>query len=169
MRNWLTVFGLTAVILGDCLILAQDSESELPAILVLPEDSEIMTGDSIRFQAVYVDTAGQQTDTTVVWSVIPDSLGTIDTTGLFIAELSGICAITGTLDTLTGWADIFIGDTSDVDLPVPDPAYIILPSDTTVTLGAEIHYIAYHATQSGHPGERVVDNLAWTLEGMPVG
>ncbi|UCH09311.1 MAG: Ig-like domain-containing protein, partial [Fidelibacterota bacterium] len=147
------------------------AKGEDPAIVITPDEAELTVGQSQQFQAVYIDTAGVEHDTSFTWAVSADSLGTIDTTGLFVAALPGECAVTATLDTLVGWAMVTIEaeeeDTSGHEYEFQH--LVILPRDTVVALGAEIQFQAYQPDSTDFPGEPMDTTLTWTLAGMPVG
>jgi len=153
------------------MLLAQGYGSTVPALKISPGKVTLDVGDSRQFEAVYTDTAGVESDTTVTWSVSPDSLGTIDTTGLFVAGLPGECIVIANLDTLTDWTLVTIekadgGDTSGYEYQ----HLVILPRDTIVVLGGQVQFQAYYPSDSmSLPGAPVDTALTWSLTGMPIG
>ncbi|MCK5330394.1 MAG: T9SS type A sorting domain-containing protein [Candidatus Marinimicrobia bacterium] len=84
-------------------------------------DIELTVGDSVLLEAVYIDTSGNEIDTTVAWSILPDYLGSIDNIGLFTAEEAGEGMIYATLDTLQDSVSVVI-------VPVEEPTEEELPA-----------------------------------------
>ncbi|UCD37303.1 MAG: T9SS type A sorting domain-containing protein [Fidelibacterota bacterium] len=165
------ILGITALCIIHPMVLAQGKGSPGEKLKIYPAKANLEVGESLQFQAVYVDTADVEYDTTATWAVYPDSLGTIDTDGLFIAELPGECVVIGTLDTLSDWADVTIEMEEDED-DSTEYQYrhlVIVPRDTLVLLGEEVQFAAYYPDSADFPGTSVDTTLVWSLEGMPVG
>ncbi len=138
---------------------------------IVNDDIELTVGDSVQLEAIYIDTSGNEIDTTVVWSVSPDSLGFITETGLFFADLPGECIVSADLDTLSDWISVIINmeEEEDTSGSGGSNAFIIFPEDTIITLGSQVQYLAYYLDENGDPGELVDTTLTWSLQGMPIG
>jgi len=61
----------------------------LPQIKIIPEKAELMVSDSLFLSVVYLDTGETAIDTNAVWSIKPEELGKIDTTGKMVALTEG--------------------------------------------------------------------------------
>lgn len=156
----------------DMIIEAKEDEPDdvlLPAVEIVQGDMEMFVGDSVQYTVVYINTNEVMTDTVGIWSMQPDSLGSIDSTGLFIAERPGECMIEVNVDTLNAWVYARI-------YPIVDPednedynGLVMLPRDTIVTLGEQVQYAVYYKAENGEPGDLVDSTFTWSLEGMPVG
>ncbi len=167
--------GLVIATLGELsdtvnIIVEADSDyGKLPKVEIAENDLEMFVGDSLQYTVVYIDTNEVMTDTVGIWSMQPDSLGSIDSTGLFIAERPGECMIEVNVDTLNAWVYARI-------YPIVDPednedynGLVMLPRDTIVTLGEQVQFAVYYRTDSGEPGKLADSTYIWSLEGMPVG
>ncbi|UCH62152.1 MAG: T9SS type A sorting domain-containing protein [Fidelibacterota bacterium] len=169
MKSSTTIINFTFAFFISSMLLAQGHTT--PALKIYPGKVTLEVGDSRQFEAVYTDTAEVESDTTVSWSVSPDSLGTIDTTGLFVAGSPGECIVTGTLDTLMDWTLVTIEKADGEDTTGYEYQHlVILPRDTTVVLGGQVQFQAYYPSDSvSLPGAPVDSALTWSLAGMPVG
>ena len=56
---------------------------------ILPQDTLLLVGDQVQFQAFWVDSSGVWTDTIAAWSTLGRNVGTIDENGLFTATNKG--------------------------------------------------------------------------------
>ncbi|MCH8013079.1 MAG: T9SS type A sorting domain-containing protein [Candidatus Marinimicrobia bacterium] len=104
-------------------------------------DIELIVGDSVLLEAIYVDTSGNEIDTTVVWSVSPDTLGSIDSTGLFVAEEAGGGMIYATLDTLQDSVSVVIASVEGEE-PTDEelPAIEIAQGDVETLVGDSLQF-----------------------------
>ena len=104
-------------------------------------DIELMVGDSILLEAMYIDTSGNEIDTTVAWSILPDSLGSIDSVGLLIAEEAGEGMIYATLDTLQDSVSVVIVPADDEE-PTDEelPAIEITNGDVEILVGDSLQF-----------------------------
>ncbi|MFC1731114.1 Ig-like domain-containing protein, partial [candidate division KSB1 bacterium] len=82
----------------------------IDSIKITPSVLTINVEDSIQFQAEVLDTAGILVDTTVIWSVLDNDIGTIDTTGLFIATSTGTTKVTAAIADITDTASVIVTD-----------------------------------------------------------
>ncbi len=80
----------------------------LDSIAITPKDQTIGIGDSLQFQAEVSDTAGILIDTTVTWAVLEDSIGSIDSSGLFICLSEGTTKITALVGAITDTASVTV-------------------------------------------------------------
>jgi|GEM_PF-699695 len=137
---------------------------EEPVLQLSPEDVELTVGDSVRFTAVYTDSMGGKVDTTVNWSVAPDSLGTINAEGWFTATAAGEGYVYVSLGDLADSAEVEVEDDDDSGeqrREGPGPIFVT-PSDTTVHVGNDVQFHAWYRTDSA-----VVETTAtWSLIGM---
>jgi len=167
--------GLVIATLGELsdtvniIVEADSGYVKLPKVEIVENDLEMFVGDSVQYTVVYIDTNKVMTDTVGVWTIRPDSLGSIDSTGLFIAERPGECIIEVNVDTLNAWVYARI-------YPIVDPkdnedynGLVMLPRDTIVTLGEQVQYAVYYKAENGEPGKLADSTYTWSLEGMPVG
>ncbi len=108
------------------------------ALTVSPRDTAVAIGNDVQFSATLKDTSGSEVDTTFTWSVKGQSVGTIDSTGLFTATHTGIGLVVAEVGELKASATVIVQDsTSDttgtqtitIIKPRPNP---IAPNDTTV-------------------------------------
>ncbi|MBU4444832.1 fibronectin type III domain-containing protein, partial [bacterium] len=149
----------------------EEPENTLPAIEIVGGEVEIIVGDTVQFQIVYIDTNEVEIDTVAQWSVIPDSLGSINENGVFIATGPGECVVNAELDTLSDWVLVKIDPEEDNEDPFGEEYehLVILPRDTVITIGAQIQFEVYYQNDSGGVGTQVDSILEWSLQGMPVG
>ena len=148
----------------------EEPENPLPAIEIVGGEVEIIVGDTVQFQIVYIDTNEAETDTVAQWSVVPDSLGLIDENGIFIATGPGECIVNAELDTLSDWVSVKIDLEEDEDPSGEEYEHLVLlPRDTVITIGAQIQFEVYYQNDSGGVGTQVDSILEWSLQGMPIG
>lgn len=147
-----------------------DPDEDLPAIKIIADSGEVFVGDTVWFRIVYADTNGLEIDTVAQWSVWPDSLGSIDANGLFIAEQPGECIVRAELDTLSDWLALKI-DTMENEEPGGEEYnhLVILPRDTIITLGTRLQLEVYYQSDSGGIGTLIDSAVEWSQEGMSVG
>lgn len=91
--------------------MAQDDENDEDAgIFVKPRYAELSVGDTLQFQASLMKTDSSMTDTTFIWSVENDEVGTVDSTGTFVARANGETKVYAGLDSLSGVAMVKVGE-----------------------------------------------------------
>lgn len=136
---------------------AQESDNQ-PRIQIVPGQVEIMVGDSIQLQSVYVDTNGTETDTTANWMVTPDSLGLFASMGLFVATHSGDGLIIAEFGQLTDTVAVTIEPVEDEG---EEPFLRISPQNVHLMVGDSLQMTARLVDSSG----TTVDTLvSWFLE-----
>ncbi len=159
----------TSIILT-LLILASSGLAAEPELVIEPGEAELLVGDTVWFEAVYIDTSGTEMDTTVSWSVVPDSLGTITNHGKFTALLPGECIVQGSLDTLEAWSTVIVEtDESDDDEEGKPSNLVILPADTVVAVGAQVQFSAFYRSDSSDALLPLDTTINWNLLGMTIG
>ncbi len=78
---------------------------------VTPADSFTVVGDTVRFSATAFDAAGSSVaNPSVTWSSTPNTVATIDATGLVQAVGEGEATITATVGSVTGMASLTVAD-----------------------------------------------------------
>jgi len=144
-----------------------DDEGEEPFLRISPQNVHLMVGDSVQMSARLVDSTGTVIDTVVNWSLEPDSLGTINSDGLFTAEAAGHGSIQASLGLLTTSADVEVeAESEGDDHGEHDNPLVIMPQDTVVALGSDIQFQAYFQDSSGVLSDTTAD---WSLDGMAIG
>ena len=114
----------------------------------------IAVGDSVELSAVYKPGPGSPIDTVFSWSVVPDSLGTINATGLLTAMKIGAGKIYAGLGTLVDSIEINVVEQST-------STFTVLPADTTVILGNDVQYVVI--LQDGDLSEYIDSTSSWWL------
>ncbi|MFC1547061.1 T9SS type A sorting domain-containing protein [Candidatus Neomarinimicrobiota bacterium] len=146
-------------------IFAQDPDTTRPTIKIVPEEVDLFVGDSLLFQAVYIDTNDVERDTSVTWAVTPDSLGSMLQSGWFAAEKPGEGFISALLDTLTDTVAVKIEVVKKDTISFEHHNLVILPRDTLITVGSQVQFQALYQDTTG----ALVDtSVIWSLDGMPV-
>jgi hypothetical protein len=146
-------------------IFAQGPDTTLPAIKISPGHAEMLIGEEILFNAVYIDVDSSETDTIVAWSVMPDSLGSMLQTGWFAAEKVGEGFISALLDTLTDTVTVTIKEEKKDTVSYEHQNLVILPRDTLIHLGSQVQFTAQYQDTAGAFRDT---NVVWSLDGMPV-
>ena len=96
------LFTFAALIFG-VLYPLQSGQAKDLKLTITPEISVVFLGDTVQFTAEVLDSSENIIDTTLFWELTSDSVGSVDSTGTFIAEKVGL-----------GFLIAFIGDASDV-------------------------------------------------------
>ncbi|MFC1476872.1 T9SS type A sorting domain-containing protein [candidate division KSB1 bacterium] len=90
--------------------LAQTAEPD--SIAIVPEDTVVALEAEVQFTAEVFDSNSVVIDTTVEWSVFPESIGTIDSTGLFSAVAEGAGYVYASLGAMIDSASVGVVDTA---------------------------------------------------------
>jgi hypothetical protein len=155
----------------DLVVNPVEEESLLPAVQIVQGDLEAFVGDTIEYSVVYIDTNEIQTDTSGVWTLRPDSLGSIDSaSGLFVAERPGEGLVEVHVGDLMAWVYISIFPAGED--PETDPAYSnisLMPRDTILAIGDQVQYEVYYKAEGDSICTLLDSTFVWSLEGMPVG
>lgn len=134
-------------------------------IQVNPPEPILKVGDQLQFTATLQDSQGVSMDSTFVWSLSDSSCGTLSSDGLFTAIDKGNAFVYAKLGDLTGRAKVVVQDSTHWDNR-KDGELTIVPSDTVVTLGAEIQYRAVFVFSTGEQADTTVE---WKALGRHVG
>ena len=89
-----------------------EEEVQITSIKITPADTTVSIGASFIFNTAAYDTNQTLIDTTFIWSISNDSIGTIDSTGLFTATGAGEGYVIITFDSLGDSAHVTVVDTS---------------------------------------------------------
>ncbi len=93
-----------------------DTEIEYPCIKIVPDNIRIDISDSVELRALYIDSAGVKTDTSFIWSVIPEELGSFSSSieNLFYStDSSGKGIIIARLGELADTAKIVVYESNE--------------------------------------------------------
>lgn len=83
----------------------------LTTITVLPSEASLVSGATRQFTALPKDQYGElMTDVPVSWSCANETVGTVDTNGLFTALTEGTTGITATSGGISGQATVTVGE-----------------------------------------------------------
>ena len=144
---------------------AQNQDTTLPALKISPGHAEMLVGEEILFNAIYIDVDSSETDTSVTWAVTPDSLGSMLQTGWFTAELEGEGFISALLDTLTDTVMVSIKEEKPDTVSYEHQNLVILPRDTLIHVGSQVQFTAQYQDTTGLLEDA---DVLWSLDGMPV-
>lgn len=136
---------------------AQEPDHQ-PRIQIIPDQVEVMVGDSVQLQAVYIDSSGTETDTAANWSVTPDSLGVFASMGLFTATHSGDGLIIAGFGQLTDTVAVTVepGESEG-----EEPFLRISPESVHLMVGDSIQMTARLIDSTGTALDTMV---SWSLE-----
>ena len=143
--------------------------SKYPRLKIQPNNAEVFVGDSVQFQALYCVSADSEFDTTVVWSAFPDSIGYINSNGMFYGQLPGESIVTATIDTLEAWVEVGVFQKEENEDFFTYQHLIVLPKDTLINVGDMIKFTAYQVTDSGTIGDTIKTVDLWNVLGMSCG
>ncbi len=136
---------------------AQESDNQ-PNIQIVPDQVEVMVGDSVQLHAIYIDSSGGETDTTASWMVTPDSLGTFAASGLFVATNSGNGLIIAEFNQLTDTVSVTVAPGEDDG---EEPFLRISPENVHLMVGDSVQMTARLIDSTGTVIDTVVN---WSLE-----
>ena len=95
------------IILGTLLLgvvsLSQPGQAKDLTLTLSPEIVVVFLGDTTHFAVEVLDSSGNLIDTTLSWEFTTNRVGSIDSNGVFFAEVEGL-----------GFLRVFIGDASDI-------------------------------------------------------
>ena len=136
------------------------------SVEIITREIEVTVGDSVQLLAVYIDTTGEEVDTTFIWSVAPDSLGSFDAFGLFSATHIGEGYIFALLGQLVDSTLVTVESEGPGPGDGGEGQLTIVPGDTTVAVGSVIQFTAYYMDTTG----ALIDTPAvWSVSGDPIG
>ena len=115
-------------------------EEVIGSVEVTPEESGLAVGDSLLFSVEVKDTAGVELDTLVQWSITDESVGTVDSAGLFVAVAAGEANVIATVGSVTD--TVFVSVTDDEIPPVGDGNVVafrrVLPNGNDNKFGGNV-------------------------------
>lgn len=82
-------------------------------LAILPLDTLILVGESVQFSAQLLDTSGMAHDTTAVWELRGNSVGSLTDEGLFTAQDRGVGLIRATVGRWSATTRIRVATASD--------------------------------------------------------
>ena len=93
------------------------------SIEISPTEQSVSIGDSLQLSAEVKDTSSAEVDTSVTWSVLDSTVGTIDANGLFIAQSEGTTQVVASLGDITDSTSVTVaaadttpaGDVNTID------------------------------------------------------
>jgi alpha-tubulin suppressor-like RCC1 family protein len=122
-------------------------------VTVLPDSADVFRGDTLRFNAVLSDAAGNQiSNRTVTWSSTDPDVASVDEDGLVLGVGSGSAAIEATADGVSGAAALTV---------LQLPASVILSPDSFSVVPGET--MRFSVTLLGEGGDVLPDSLvSWS-------
>ncbi len=137
----------------------------LPAVVIQTPPLALEVDSTADLNAVYLDSDSVVVDTSLVWEVIPDSLGAIDSILVFEALKPGVGIITASLGDLSDTVAVTITQPDSEDY-FEQPSIIVSPGDTILTVGDRIKFTAWKCDTLHGCTEAAA---TWSLEGAPIG
>ncbi|MBN2103972.1 Ig-like domain-containing protein [bacterium] len=136
---------------------------------VTPRDTVLLPGETLQYEAMLMDSAGNPIETVFEWSMDDLSFGSIDENGLFEAIADGKGFVYATTGSFSGKAHVVVKDTTSLQpegQPKEGRKMVILPKDTLVLVDADIQYQAFIVDTVGN-STKVLPH--WRLIGNTVG
>ncbi|MFC1490103.1 Ig-like domain-containing protein [Candidatus Latescibacterota bacterium] len=158
---------LIAALIAFVAITLPVNAQEIESLTISPGEAEVSVGDSLQFEAALLDTSGAAIDTTLVWHVASlDSAGTVDDTGLFIADAVGDAIVTVWFGSLSDTAFVSVV----ADEPDPPEGDVVIESveivdesiETSVGDSVEVTVVVWDSSDS--QADTVV---TWTVVADP--
>lgn len=144
----------------------EETPSFSGSVEIITEEIELVVGDSVQLVAAYTDTTGEEIDTTFDWSVVPDSLGHFNATGLFSATHVGEGYVFARLGDLVDSTSVRVEAEEGGEGKPGEGQLVIVPGDTIVDVGTTLQYSAFYQDTLGV----LIDTMAeWSIHGDPIG
>jgi len=142
------------------------TEPVLTTINVTPKTITLNVNDTITFNATALDQNGQpMTVSEINWTSSNETVGTIDTSGVFTALAVGTTEITATSGNVSGTANVTVSE----DAPTEPVATSITISPSTVTLAIN-ETERFNATVLDQRGREMTNvTVTWTSSNTTVG
>ena len=105
-----------------------------------PEEIELTVGDTLQVEAVFIDSNENEIDTSVVWTVDPHQLATVNSKGILVAKNEGEGVLIATLDELSDTVDLLIDPMENGQDDVLLPAVEIVQGDMEMYVGDTLQY-----------------------------
>lgn len=100
MRKLFIIFATLILVL---ISFSQSGKAKDLTLTLSPEIVVVFLGDTVQFAAEVMDSSGNLIDTTLSWEFTTNQVGSIDSNGVFFAEVEGL-----------GFLRVYFGDVSDV-------------------------------------------------------
>lgn len=135
------------------------SNSVLTKIIVSPPPPSIIPGDFHLFNAQTLDQSSKPITASVKWSSSNSAVGTIDSSGMFMAKAAGSTIITASSETVSGTATVTVNPVLPVDIKVS-------PATVSIVVGSIQTFTAVTLDRSSKPITAVV---IWSSSNTAVG
>lgn len=158
--------------------IAEQDSTDYPKVKIIPGSVKVAYGDSVQFNAFYIDSAGVKQDVSFDWSVIPDTFGVFSSAnpGMFIPDTLGTAYIVAAYDTLADTVRVRVYEPKDKpehETPEhPDNSghpqnLTISPEDTIVNASAV--FVQYSAEYKLNGSIEDGSAVEWSIAGDTVG
>ncbi len=107
---------------------------------ISPDELELTVGNTVQLEAIFVDSNKVEHDTTVIWSVDPHQLATVNNWGQLVAKNEGVGIVIATLGELADTVDMIIEAKEDEPDDVLLPAVEIVQGDMEMFVGDSVQY-----------------------------
>lgn len=156
----------------------EETEAEFPCIKIVPDNIRVDISDSVELRAFFIDSTGSKVDTSFIWTVEPDELGSFSITSenlFYSAESTGKGIIIATLGELADTAKITIYESKEKKrekererehLDNRGKQLTIVPGDMTVYTGHEP--ISYTATYKTNGVKHQEAEFIWSVSDTSV-
>jgi hypothetical protein len=167
-------FLILFILLLNNVAFGQKGKDKFTVVLDPPEATR-MVGEEVAFTAILEAPDGTQKDTTFLWSIQGNQIGTIDQNGVFTALSKGTAHVVAAAGKLSGKAKVKITEEktygteadSTESLDEDDLYQLqVSPEDTIVVLGEEVQYRAFLVDSLGN---RTDTTATWRAQGRDVG
>lgn len=157
---------------------AEQDSIDYPKVKIIPGSVKVAYGDSVQFNAFYINDLGVKEAVSFDWSVIPDTFGVFSTAnpGMFIPDTLGTAYIVAAYDTLADTVRVKVYEPKDKpehETPEhPDNSghpqnLTISPEDTIVNASAvSVQYSAEYKVNGSIEDGAAVE---WSIAGDTVG
>jgi hypothetical protein len=130
-----------ALLVASCIgtdLLDEVLEFDDPYVTLTPMSESIVVGDSVLFEAVYIDSTGNAVPATFAWAVSEPAVATLTTSGRVVGLAPGQARITASARGIRSEEALLtvVGDPNQV------AEIRVFPPDTSVTVGAGFRYTA---------------------------
>ncbi|VVB53878.1 Carbohydrate binding domain protein [uncultured archaeon] len=124
----------------------------------------MLVGDNFTFTATPKDQNGAPVVATVIWSSSNITVGTVDSSGKFIALNPGTAMVNASNGSVSGSADVKV---SKVPIAPVLTTITVSPPTATLSIGNTSVFTATALDQNGDPMKGI--NITWTSSDMAVG
>ncbi len=145
-------------------VAAQDNGS-IQAIKITPEDTTVIVGEEVQFNAEVTDTEGAVVDTSVTWSVV-DDVGTVTEDGEFTASAAGSGFVVAQIGDISDSASVIVTAVEEPGAEVVIGSIEITPSNQTLTI---VDSIQFQAEVKDTSGAEVDTAVVWSISNTDIG